>query len=162
MEEKTKWRGRDWTEVATSQGSQQPPEAGKGRLSPQNSRSAALPIPWFTVWPPELWEQISLTLSHQVCDKLLQQTQKTNKGDYLLFQPLNTLFLLHIASIIKHYWESKWFLEHLFHFEVENKLILKFIQKFKWLRIAKTIQILEKEQSWSQWKFKPYDTLQSS
>ena len=47
---------------------------------PPNSRSEALPTSWFpTVASSTEREQVSLTLSHQVCDQLLEQTQKTNR-----------------------------------------------------------------------------------
>lgn len=84
MEKKAKWRGTDWGEVATSQRIQlvgQLPEVGRHRSSPQNSRSEALPTSWFpTVASSTEREQMSLTLSHHVCEKLLEQTQKTKRG----------------------------------------------------------------------------------
>lgn len=61
-------------------------EEAKDRFSPRDSRgSAARNTGNVDFWPPELWEQISLVLSHPVCGHLLGQPQETNTLGFVLW-----------------------------------------------------------------------------
>lgn len=83
------WPQRENSDSAASQGVPTTTKNWKRQRmdSPQETPEGVWPCQHCEcgLWPPELWEQISLVLSHPVCGHLLEQPQETNIFGFVLW-----------------------------------------------------------------------------